>query len=53
MGGPGGPPGFQFDMRDLFGMFGGRGGPSGGPRGRRPGKAPARKTQIALTLKDF
>lgn len=50
-GGPGGP-GFQFDMRDLFGMFGGRGGPKPN-QGRRPGKAPARKTQIALTLKDF
>lgn len=47
MGGP-----FHFDMGDLFGMFGGRGG---GPNrgGRRPGKAPARKTQIPMTLKDF
>ena len=60
-GGPGGPGGhggmpFNFDMGDLFGMFGGRGGP-GGPggrrNGRRPGKAPARKTQIPMTLKDF
>ena len=45
---------FPFPMNDLFGMFGGRGGP-GGSRGggRNPGKAPARKTQIPLTLKDF
>jgi len=50
MGGGGMP--FPFDMNNLFGMFGGRGGPA--PRqGRRPGKAPARKTQIPLTLKDF
>jgi DnaJ-class molecular chaperone len=63
-GGGGGPFGmsmgggmpFPFPMNDLFGMFGGRGGPGGhgGPRsGRNPGKAPARKTQINLTLKDF
>jgi DnaJ-class molecular chaperone len=43
---------FNFDMGGLFGMFQGRGG--GGPRGgRRQGKAPSRKTQIPLTLKDF
>lgn len=44
---------FQFNMNDLFGMFGG-GGP-GGPRrgGRRPGKVPTRKTQVPLTLRDF
>jgi len=62
-GGGGGPPmnpfGFggamPFDMNGLFGMFqGGRGGGGGGPmRGRRPGKAPVKKTQIPLTLKDF
>jgi DnaJ family protein A protein 2 len=47
-----GMPGMPFDMNNLFGMFGGRGGQ--GPRnGRRPGKAPVRKTQIPLTLKDF
>lgn len=34
----------------MFGMFGG-GGPR--PRGRHPGKAPSRKTQIPLSLKDF
>jgi DnaJ family protein A protein 2 len=47
-GGGGGMP-FPFDMNQMFGMFG------GGQRqmGRRPGKAPARKTQIPLTLKDF
>lgn len=52
---PGGMP-FPFDIGGLFGMFGGgRGGPAGPGmmRGRRPGKAPARKTQIPLTLKDF
>jgi DnaJ family protein A protein 2 len=52
--GMGGGMPFGFDMGDLFGMFGGgRGG--GGPQrgGRRPGKPPARKTQIAMTLKDF
>ncbi len=45
---------FPFDIGGLFGMFGGGGGP-GRPRGqgRRPGKAPPRKTQIALTLKDY
>jgi DnaJ family protein A protein 2 len=44
----GGMP-FPFDMNQMFGMFG------GGQRqmGRRPGKAPARKTQIPLSLKDF
>ena len=63
-GGGGGPPGgmpfgmgmpFGFNMGDLFGMFGGGGGPRGGGglRGRQSGKAPPRKTQIALTLKDF
>ncbi len=50
-GGMGGGMPFPFPMNDLFGMFGGRGGPRGG--GRNPGKAPARKTQIPLTLKDF
>ena len=47
---------FNFDMGGLFGMFQGRGGGGGGgnPRGgRRQGKAPSRKTQIPLTLKDF
>ncbi len=56
MGGMGGGMPFPFPMNDLFGMFGGRGGPGGGPggqRGRNPGKAPARKTQIPLSLKDF
>jgi DnaJ family protein A protein 2 len=48
MGGP-----MAFDMNDLFGMFGGRGGRPQRPGMRHPGKAPARKTQIALTLKDF
>jgi DnaJ family protein A protein 2 len=64
-GGGGMPPGFNmggggmpfpFDIGGLFGMFGGgRGGPPAGPgvRSRRPGKAPARKTQIPLTFKDF
>ena len=56
MGGMGGGMPFPFDMNDMFGMFGrgGRGG-GGGPQrqGRRPGKAPPRKTQIPLTLKDF
>jgi DnaJ family protein A protein 2 len=49
MGGP-----MAFDMNDLFGMFGGgRGGRPQRPGMRHPGKAPARKTQIPLTLKDF
>jgi DnaJ-class molecular chaperone len=51
---PMGGGGMHFNMNDLFGMFGGgRGG--GGPavNVRRPGKAPDRKTQIPLTLKDF
>lgn len=65
-GGGGMPPGFgmgggmpfPFDIGGLFGMFGGGagrgpGGPGGMRGGRRPGKAPARKTQIPLTLKDF
>lgn len=64
-GGGGGPPGggmpfgmggmpFGFDMNNLFGMFGGQRGGGGAPRGgRRPGKAPARKTQIPMTLKNF
>lgn len=60
-GGGGGPGGgmpfgmgmpFNFNMNDLFGMFGG-GQRGGGPKGRRAGKAPPRKTQIPLTLKDF
>lgn len=52
MGMGGGIP-FPFDMNSMFGMFGG-GGPSGArQRGRRPGKAPTRKTQIPLNLKDF
>lgn len=50
MGGMGGP--MAFDMNDLFGMFGGGRGRQR-PGMRNPGKAPARKTQIALTLKDF
>jgi DnaJ-class molecular chaperone len=58
----GGPPpfghgmhGMPFDMNGLFGMFGGgRGGPSSNQRRtRQSGKAPSRKTQIPLTLKDF
>lgn len=55
MGMGGGMP-FPFPMNDLFGMFGARGGGPGrsGPHSNRnPGKAPARKTQIPLTLKDF
>ena len=45
---------FPFDIGGLFGMFGGGGGPGGRPRqGRRQGKAPPRRTQIALTLKDY
>jgi DnaJ family protein A protein 2 len=44
---------FPFDMNSMFGMFGGGGGPGGRLRGRRPGKAPTRKTQIPLNLKDF
>ena len=48
----GGMP-FGFNMGDIFGgMFGG-GGRQQPQRGRRPGKAPPRKTQIPLTLKDF
>lgn len=51
-----GMPGFgmPFDMNNLFGMFGG-GMPRGGPpqKTREVGKAPSRKTQIPLTLKDF
>lgn len=50
-GGMGGGIPFPFDMNSMFGMFGG-GGPSR-QRGRRPGKAPTRKTQIPLNLKDF
>lgn len=49
-GGGGGMP-FPFDIPGMFGMFGGRNGPS--RCGRRNGKAPPRKTQIPLTLKDF
>jgi len=54
---PFGMPGMPFDMNNLFGMFnGGRPGGPGGPGGhqsRQAGKAPSRKTQIPLTLKDF
>lgn len=50
--GGGGMP-FPFDINQMFGMFGGGGGMRQQPRGRRQGKAPPRKTQIALTLKDF
>jgi DnaJ-class molecular chaperone len=51
---PFGMPGMPFDMNDLFGMFhGGRPSGPGGHQSRQPGKAPARKTQIPLTLKDF
>jgi DnaJ-class molecular chaperone len=51
--GGGGMP-FHFDMGDLFGMFGrGPGGPGAVRGGRRTGKAPSRKTQIPMTLKDF
>lgn len=51
---PGGGMPFPFDIGGLFGMFGGgRGGPGGPQRGRRPGKAPPKKTQIPLGLKDF
>ena len=61
-GGGGGMPfpfpmggGMPFNMNDLFGMFGNRSGgfSSQGVNVRRPGKAPDRKTQIPLTLKDF
>lgn len=47
--------GMHFNMNDLFGMFGGgnRGGAGTTRNIRRPGKAPDRKTQIPLTLKDF
>jgi DnaJ family protein A protein 2 len=51
-GGPGGMP-FPFDINQMFGMFGQGGGGQKMQRGRRPGKAPARKTQISLSLKDF
>jgi DnaJ family protein A protein 2 len=58
-GGPGGMPfpfgmggSMPFDMGDLFGMFGGRGGMKQ-RGGRQPGKAPPRKTQVPLSLKDF
>jgi DnaJ family protein A protein 2 len=47
---------FPFDIGSMFGMFGGGGGGrgrAGGARGRHPGKAPPKKTQIPLTLKDF
>lgn len=50
-GGGGGGMQFPFDMSQMFGMFNGPGPRM--QRGRRPGKAPARKTQISLTLKDF
>jgi DnaJ family protein A protein 2 len=43
---------FPFDMNQMFGMFG-QGGGSRPMRGRRPGKAPSRKTQISLTLNDY
>jgi DnaJ family protein A protein 2 len=36
----------------MFGMFGGGGG-GPRPRGRHSGKAPSKKTQIPLSLKDF
>jgi DnaJ-class molecular chaperone len=49
-GGMGGGMPFPFDMNQMFGMFGGGGVR---PKGRRPGKAPPRKTHIPLTLKDF
>jgi DnaJ family protein A protein 2 len=49
--GGGGGPSFPFDINEMFGMFGGGRGQQ--RRGRRPGKAPSRKTQIPLTLKDF
>ncbi len=58
-GGGGGPFGFggmpfPFDIGSMFGMFnGGGGGRQGRGNGRKPGKAPPRKTQIPLTLKDF
>jgi DnaJ-class molecular chaperone len=50
-GGGGGFHGFggmPFPMNEMFGMFGGR-----QRVGRRNGKAPPKKTQISLTLKDF
>lgn len=60
-GGP--PPGsgpmpmpFPFDLNNLFGMFGGGGMRGGPPRGRpmrQQGKAPPRKKEIPMTLKDF
>jgi DnaJ-class molecular chaperone len=57
--GGGGPFGFgmpfPFDIGSMFGMFGpgGGGGRGRGTHSRKPGKAPPRKTQIPLTLKDF
>ena len=51
-GGMGPGMGFPFDMNQMFGMFGGNGG-GRRPGSRRPGKAPPRKTQIPLSLKDF
>lgn len=63
-GSPGGPPGgfpfpmgggMPFNINELFGMFGGAraGGVPQNINIRRPGKAPDRKTQIPLTLKNF
>ncbi len=51
MGAMGGGGPMHFDMGDLFGMFGRGGVKQRG--GRQPGKAPPRKTQIPMTLKDF
>jgi len=60
---PFGGGGIPFDIGNLFGMFGGgmgsMGGMGGSPHGasaqknRKTGKAPSRKTEIALSLKDF
>jgi DnaJ family protein A protein 2 len=49
-GGPGGPPGFHFDIGNLFGMFG-QGGP--GRNVRRGGKAPSQTQHVPLELKHF
>jgi len=45
----GGPPGFHFDIGNLFGMFG-QGGPG---RQRRGGKAPPQQQHVPMDLKHF
>jgi DnaJ family protein A protein 2 len=49
--GPFGMPGVNFDMSDLFGMFGGGGG--GGPSRRRGGRGPNKQHDIGLKLEQF